>query len=82
MDINIKHNIEWWNGGIDIDFIIRKIADKLGMIEGNYSKYSPCYLYLQYEKTTMNQFKLLKKRINTSKKLKDIKITVEANNVQ
>lgn len=30
----------------------------------------------------MHQFKLLKKRINTSKKLKDIKIIVEANNVQ
>ena len=87
MHINIKHNINWWEGGIEIDYIIRKFADKIGMKESNYSKYTPCYLYLQYNNTTMKQFNLLKKRLAKSKKLKysrkgvEVKIEVEANNV-
>lgn len=87
MYINIKHNIDWWVGGIEIDEIIRSFATKIGLKESNYSKYTPCYLYLQYNDTTMKQFNLLKKRLNASKKLKvskngcHIKIKIEANGV-
>jgi len=87
MYINVKHNIEPWDGGIEIDSIIREFAKRLEMKEGNYSKYQPCYLYLEYENTTMKQFKTLKRRLEASKKLKvskkgkAVKIVVEANNV-
>ena len=87
MYINIKHNIDSWEGGFEIDEIIRKFCERLGMEEGNYSKYSPWYLYLQYEDTSMEKFKLLKKRLNNSKRLKkskrgvDIIIECKANNV-
>jgi hypothetical protein len=87
MYVNIKHNISWYEGGIEIDEIIRKFCERLGMKEGNYSKYTPCYLYLQYEGINMKQFKSLKKKLNNSKRLKkskkgvDIIIECEANNV-
>tara|TARA_R110002020_G_scaffold63902_1_gene170127 strand:+ start:105 stop:371 length:267 start_codon:yes stop_codon:yes gene_type:complete len=85
MYINIKHNINWWEGGIEIDEIIRGFCKRLDMVEGNYSKYTPCYQYLQYENTTMNQFKKIKKRLLNSKRLnssiegKIIEIKVEGN---
>lgn len=60
MYINVKHNIDLLDGGIEIDSIIRVFAKKLGMKEGNYSKYQPCYECLQYEDTTMKQFSTLK----------------------
>jgi len=88
MYINVKHNIDWWEGGIEIDYIIRAFAKKLGMKEGNYSKYQPRYECLQYEDTTMKQFNTLKRRLNASKKLKvskkgvEIKLIVEANDVR
>ena len=87
MYVNIKHNISWWEGGIEIDEIIRKFCERLDMEEGDYSKYQPCYLYLQYENCNMKQFNSLKKRLNSSKRLKksikgvDIVIKCEANNV-
>ena len=70
MDIKIKHNINWWEGGIEIDEIIRKFCERLDLEEGNYSKYTPCYLYLEYEDCTMKQFNTLKRRLNSSKRLK------------
>tara|TARA_R110000868_G_scaffold353638_4_gene614818 strand:- start:135 stop:401 length:267 start_codon:yes stop_codon:yes gene_type:complete len=87
MYINIKHNIDWWEGGIEIDEIIRKFCERLCMKEGNYSKYTPCYSYLQYEDTNMKQFNSLKRKLNSSKRLKksrkgvDVVIKCEANNV-
>lgn len=87
MYVNIEHNISWWEGGIEIDEIIRKFCERLGMKEGNYSKYTPCYQYLQYENINMKQFNILKRRLNSSKRLKnsrngvDIVIKCEANNV-
>lgn len=87
MYINIKHNIEWWQGGIEIDSIIRGFCKRLHMRERSYSKYTPCYLYLQYENTTMKQFKEIKRRLKNSKRLKksvngvDVKIKIEANGV-
>ena len=87
MYININHNIEWWDGGIEIDSIIRKFCERLKMEEGRYSKYQPCYLYLQYENTTMKQFNSIKRRLKNSKRLKksimgsDVIIKVEVNNV-
>ena len=87
MYINIEHNIEWWDGGIEIDEIIRGFCERLGMVEGNYSKYTPCYLYLQNENTNMKQFNQLKLRLQRSKRLKkningeDVVVKCEANNV-
>jgi hypothetical protein len=81
MYVNIKHKIDWWEGGIEIDNIIRKFCDRLQMKEGNYSKYTPCYLYLQYDDVTMKQFNMLKRRLNSSKRLKGIDLNVVANNV-
>jgi hypothetical protein len=87
MYINISHNIDWWEGGIELDTIIRKFCERLGMKEGSYSKYTPCYLYLQYENVTMKQFNTLKRRLNKSKRLKksmkgiDVKLRIEANSL-
>lgn len=81
MYVNIEHNIDWWKGGIEIDEIIRKFCERLKMKEGNYSKYTPCYLYLQYEGVTMKQFNTLKRRLKCSKKLKSVDLKVVANNV-
>ena len=33
MYINVKHNIEPWDGGIEIDYIIREFAKRLEMKE-------------------------------------------------
>lgn len=87
MYINIRHNIDSMEGGFEVDEIIRDYCRKLGMVEGNYSKYRPVYLYLQYENTTMKQFSSLKKKLQSSKKLKKCKngknivINCVANNV-
>lgn len=70
MYINIEHNINWWEGGIEIDRIISGFCKRLGMEEGSYSKYTSCYLYLQYINTNMKQFNSLKLRLKNSKKLK------------
>jgi hypothetical protein len=88
MYINIDHNIDWWEGGIEIDSIIRGFCERLGMKESNYSVYNPKSLYLEYEHTTMKQFKAIKRRLANSKKLKvskkgvPIVIKVEANGVE
>ncbi len=70
MYITIKHNINWWEGGVEIDEIIRGFCKRLGLTEGNYSKYTPCYLYLEYNDVTMKQFRSLERRLKNSKKLK------------
>ncbi len=70
MYITIEHNIDWWEGGIEIDSIIRGFCKRLNLEEGNYSKYTPCYLYLEYNDVTLKQFNSLKGRLKNSKKLK------------
>jgi hypothetical protein len=80
MEVKIKHNINWWDGGTGYDEIIRGFAERLQMKEGRESLY---YFpsYIQYVDVSMKQFKTLKRRLNNSKKLNDIKIDVIANNV-
>jgi hypothetical protein len=80
MYVNIEHNINWWEGGIEIDEIIRKFCERLQMQESNYSKYTPCYLYLQYDNVTLKQFNTLKRRLKASKRLKTVDLKVVANN--
>lgn len=77
MTIKIKHNLYSWEGGIEIDDVIRKFCEKLDMKEGQYSKYYPQYRYLEYINCNMKQFNELKKRLNRSKRLKKNKNGVD-----
>ena len=82
MNITIQHNLSWFEGGTEIDEIIRSFANKLSLEEGNYSLYQPCNQYLLYKNATMGQFKSIKKRLKNSKRLKDIGLEVIANDVK
>ena len=81
MYVNIKHDINWWDGGIEIDDIIRGFTKRLEMKESNYSKYTPCYLYLQYDNVTVSQFRKIKQRLKNSKRLQNIDLKIVANDV-
>lgn len=81
MYVNIKHDINWWDGGIEIDYIIRGFTERLEMKESNYSKYTPCYLYLQYDNVTVSQFRKIKQRLKNSKRLQNIDLKIVANDV-
>lgn len=81
MNVNIKHNIPWWKGGIEIDEIVKGFAERLHMKESYFTMYKPCSQYIQYDNVTMKQFNTIKRRLKNSKKLKDINIEIIANNV-
>lgn len=76
MNIEIEHNLDWWDGGIEIDGIIRNFAEKCNMNESSYSKYNPRSSTLEYSFDDRKQYSKLKEKIRRSKKLKGIEITI------
>lgn len=73
MDIIVKHNINWWEGGVELDCDIDRFCERLGMRKiGNKTVYK-C--------ESLKDFKILKQRLKKSKKLqlsrKGVKVELE-----
>jgi hypothetical protein len=81
MNIEIKINCNDMTQYFEIVEIIRKFAYKCGLYETDYSENNPHSTYLDFENAKSKQFTDIKRRLRNSKRLKDIKYTITANDV-